>query len=147
MLKKFAAKKFNDKNKDDIRVSDLTRQMRDAFYRREHETVEYLAKSGARFVDEMLITATNHGDSGLIALCLDNGLRPDDDLLKSVIAQRDVRLFKAVTAKTESFSPALMKHIEAYATEAICEAVSAQSAQAQTKVPPREFNTALLSTP
>lgn len=147
MLKKFAAKTFNDKNKDDLRVNDLTRQMRDAFYRREHDTVEYLARSGARFTDEMLITATHHRDGGLIALCLDNGLRPGDELLKSVVAARDLHLFRAVTAKTESFSPEMQKHIEEHGTAAVRAELSQSRAELPAATPHREFNTALLSTP
>lgn len=57
-------------------VHELTHEMTQAFYRREHDTIERLAADGALFTQEMLHIASAYKDPQLVLKCLHGGIVP-----------------------------------------------------------------------
>jgi hypothetical protein len=69
-----------------------TEVMRQAFCRRDHATVDILRQQGAAFTQEMLHIAVGFPDHRLTALCLDNGVRPDEEIVRRAVDLRDAEL-------------------------------------------------------
>lgn len=56
----------------------LTDEMTQAFYRREYDTVDLLARQGAVFTDEMLHVAMKMKDPQLVLRCLHGGVKASE---------------------------------------------------------------------
>lgn len=113
---------FND-SAAHVRTAHLTEQMTQAFYRREHDTIEYLAKQGAQFTPEMLSVAVGMRDHHLTGKCLGAGITPDEDMVRSAVGQKDAPL-TAMLIQRITPTKDLKTYIETYATEAVKKAAA-----------------------
>lgn len=96
----FASTAFNGRIQADMEAERLSADMLQAFYRREHATVEHLAKQGAKFNAEMLHAAVGFQDRALVDKCLEAGVAPTDDMIYLVIDKRNAALTDALLRKT-----------------------------------------------
>lgn len=95
-----ASAAFNSKIEYDIRAQQLTQDMLQAFYRREHATITHLASEGAHFTPEMLQVAVGFRDRHLTRECLDGGVIPNEGMVKFAIDSRDAPLAHMLLEKT-----------------------------------------------
>jgi hypothetical protein len=107
---------FADNNEEAREKSRLTYQMTQAFWRREHGTIDMLAQKGAGFTPEMLLTAVGYRDLPLTEKCLNAGVLPEDAHFKAAIDLRDHDILNALTEK-KSFSEDIQKYIQAHGDE------------------------------
>ena len=135
--------KFNDKSASALEKPRLTTELRDAFYRREHPTIDLLAAKGATFTPEMLEVAARMRDHHLVDMCIKKKLKPSEDLVKIAVDLRDIHLFTMLLQKAD-ITISLHRYVDAFGTDAMCDEL------AKRPLPFLErpiLNTALLSTP
>lgn len=121
----------------DLKIAQLTQDMTQAFYRREHETIENLAAKGAKFTEEMLQTAVAFRDHHLADKCLMAGVLPNEDMVKRAAAQHDAPLVDLLIRKIE-LTADLKTHIEAFTSEAVQKICAPHFAHLRTApVPPQ----------
>ena len=92
LVEGFVSRVFNKKIADDMEAQRLTMEMVQAFYRREHDTVTSLASRGGCFTTEMLQVAVGFRDPNLTLACLDNGVLPNEAMVKFALDCRDAPL-------------------------------------------------------
>ena len=102
----------------DLKIAQLTQDMTQAFYRREHDTIESLAAKGAKFTEEMLPTAVAFRDHHLTDKCLTAGVLPNEDMVKRAAAQHDAPLVHMLIRNIEPTAD-LKTHIENFTSEAV----------------------------
>jgi|GEM_PF-1442406 len=108
---------FNAKAAD-VKIAQLTEEMTQAFYRREHDTIDSLAAKGARFTQEMLQVSVAFRDHHLAEKCMQHGVRPNEDMVKRAAAQDDAPLTDMLIRKIDP-TPELKAHIEHFTSEMI----------------------------
>lgn len=97
-----AAAAFNNRIAQDLHTAQVTEEMLQAFYRREHDTVALLARQGAQFNAEMLQVAVQFRDHHLAKLCLEGDVPPTEDMVRAAVDRRDA-----------PFASMLMRHLDA----------------------------------
>lgn len=113
---------FNQ-NAAPLRTAQLTEDMAQAFYRREHDTIDMLAAQGAKFTNEMLYAAVGFRDHHLTEKCLTAGVKPDDDIVKTAVNHKDAPL-TAMLIQRMTPSAELKTYIDTYATDAVRKAAA-----------------------
>jgi len=108
---------FNNKATD-AKIAQLTEDMTQAFYRREHDTIDSLAAKGAKFTPEMLQVSVAFRDHHLAERCLQAGVRPNEDMVKRAAAQNDAPMADMLIRKIDP-TPELKAHIEHFTSETI----------------------------
>ena len=106
----FVSRAFNRKVSDDLAAQQLTEDMLQAFYRREHDTVMTLAAHGAHFTPEMLQVAVGFRDPNLASACLEGGVLPNEAMVKFAIDCRDAPLAEMLLKKIPSASEDLRRY-------------------------------------
>ena len=102
----------------DAKITQLTEDMTQAFYRREHETIDSLAAKGAKFTAEMLQISVAFRDHHLADKCLQAGVKPNEDMVKRAASQNDAPMTDMLICKIDP-TPELKTHIEHFTSEAI----------------------------
>lgn len=102
----------------DAKIAQLTEDMTQAFYRREHETIDSLAAKGAKFTGEMLQISVAFRDHHLAEKCLQAGVKPNEDMVKRAAAQNDAPMTDMLICKVDP-TPELKTHIEHFTSDAI----------------------------
>jgi hypothetical protein len=113
---------FNQ-NAADLKIAQLTQDMTQAFYRREPDTINMLSAKGAKFTPEMLHTAVGFRDHHLTDKCLQAGVMPDEDIVKTAVGHKDAPL-TAMLIQRITPTPALKTYIESHATDAVKKAAA-----------------------
>lgn len=106
-----------------LRTAQLTEEMAQAFYRREHDTIDLLAAQGAKFTAEMLYAAVGFRDHHLTEKCLNAGVKPDEDIVKTAVNHKDAPL-TAMLIQRITPSVDLKNYIDNYATDAVRKAAA-----------------------
>ena len=106
-----------------LRTAQLTEDMAQAFYRREHDTIEMLAAQGAKFTNEMLYAAVGFRDHHLTEKCLTAGVKPDEDIVKVAVNHKDAPL-TAMLIQRITPTIDLKTYIDNYATDAVRKAAA-----------------------
>lgn len=106
-----------------MHIAQLTEDMAQAFYRREHDTIEMLAARGAKFTPEMLHASVGFRDHHLTDKCLHAGVKPDEEMVKIAVTHKDAPLTAALIQRMTP-SLELKNYIEDYATEAVKKAAA-----------------------
>ncbi len=112
----------------DSKIAQLTEDMTQAFYRREHETIDLLAAKGASFTEEMLQISVAFRDHHLADKCMTAGVIPNAEMLKRAIDQRDVPLVDMLMKKIEP-TDELRTYIERFASDDVQKITAAALAQ------------------
>jgi hypothetical protein len=107
----------------DLKIAQLTEDMAQAFYRREHDTINFLSAQGAKFTPEMLHAAVGFRDHHLTDKCLQAGVIPDEDAVKTAVNHKDAPL-TAMLIQRMTPTPALKTYIENHATDAVKKAAA-----------------------
>lgn len=107
----------------DLKIAQLTQDMTQAFYRREHDTINHLSAKGAKFTGEMLHAAVGFRDHILTDKCLQAGVMPDEDNVKTAVGHKDAPL-TAMLIQRITPSRALKTFIENHATDAVKKAAA-----------------------
>ncbi len=102
----------------DAKITQLTEDMTQAFYRREHDTIESLASKGARFTAEMLQISVAFRDHHLAEKCMQAGVKPNEEMIKRAAAQNDAPMTDMLIRKVDP-TPELKAHIEHFTSETI----------------------------
>lgn len=105
------------------KTAQLTEEMTQAFYRREHDTIDLLAAQGATFTNEMLHAAVGLRDHHLSAKCLHAGIKPDEELVKAAVDHKDAPL-TAMLIQRATPTSALKDYIEHHGTDAVRKAAA-----------------------
>jgi hypothetical protein len=100
----------------DLKIAQLTEDMTQAFYRREHETIDLLAAKGASFTEEMLQISVAFRDHHLADKCMTAGVIPNAEMVKRAVDQRDVPLVDMLMKKIEP-TDELKTYIERFASD------------------------------
>jgi len=131
-----ASSAFNPKAAD-LKIRDLTEAMLQAFWRREHDTVESLARRGARFTGEMLEVSVHYQDAHLAQHCLDGGVVPNEDLMRQAVDTRSHPLVKTLLPRAQ-VTNGLRDHVSAGGTDAIRHLFGLPSAPVPAHAQPNE---------
>lgn len=107
----------------DLKIAQLTEDMAQAFYRREYDTITLLSGKGAKFTPEMLHASVGFRDHHLTDMCLQAGVRPDEDVVKTAVNHKDAPL-TAMLIQRMTPTPALKTYIENHATDAVKKAAA-----------------------
>jgi hypothetical protein len=111
LLDGFVSRSFNEKVARDIEGQQLTMDLLQAFYRREHDTVASLAARGGHFTDEMLQIAVGFRDPNLAQACLEGGITPSEAMVKFALDCRDAPLADMLLKKIPAASEDLRRYI------------------------------------
>lgn len=113
---------FND-SAAHAKTTQLTEEMAQAFYRREHDTIDLLAAQGAAFTPEMLHVSVSMRDHHLADKCLKAGVTPDEDIVRIAVDHKDAPLTAMLIQRVEP-TPGLKAYIERHATDAVKKAAA-----------------------
>ncbi len=116
---------FNGRIAGDVRSSALTESMLQAFYRREHGTVQLLASQGAHFNPEMLQVAVGFRDHNLSKACLDGGVMPNEAMVRFAIDLRDAKLADMLMTHV-TLTPSLLDYAARHGSDAVRKSVESR---------------------